>query len=121
MAFVLDASVAGSWAFENERSSFAEGVLDRMESESAVVPALWWFEVRNLVIASERRGRITPTGSDTFLELLQRLSIEVDSAPDSGEILRLSRARGLTVYDAAYLELALRRGVPLATLDGSPG
>jgi predicted nucleic acid-binding protein len=95
----------------------AEIALERVGVEDAVVPAVWWFEVRNLLIANERRGRIDPAGTGMFLAHLARLPIAVDRAPDSGMVMTLARQHGLTVYDAAYLEVALRLVLPLATLD----
>lgn len=83
----------------------------------AIVPVLWWFEVRNVLVINERRGRIDWPGSGAFLADLERLPIHLDRQPDSEAILALARQHRLTVYDAAYLELALRMDAPLATLD----
>jgi predicted nucleic acid-binding protein len=82
-----------------------------------VVPAVWWFEVRNLLVAGERHGRMNPAGTAEFLADLERLSIRLDHAPVSAAVLALARLHRLTVYDAAYLELALRVDAPLATFD----
>jgi predicted nucleic acid-binding protein len=117
MAFVLDASIAGCWAFKDEHSETADAALARLEHARALVPVLWWFEVRNLVIVNERRARITPTETETYFDMLADFRIMVDNSPDSDALLRLARSRRLTIYDAAYLELAMRRNVPLATLD----
>jgi predicted nucleic acid-binding protein len=125
VAFVLDASIAGawlfederSWLFEDERSAFTEFLFDRLDRERAIVPTLWWFEVRNLAAMNERRGRVTPTQTELFLLKMQDLAIERDDLPVSDDLLRLARQHRLTVYDAAYLELAQRLGVELATLD----
>ncbi len=95
----------------------ADAALERLTSVAAVVPALWWFEVRNLLVANERRGRIDPVGTANFLGDLAKLPITADRDPDSSNLLTLAREHGLTVYDAAYLELALRLALPLATLD----
>lgn len=117
MAFVLDASVAGCWAFQDEGDSEASIALERMRTEEAVVPELWWFEVRNILLVNERRARITESGTTAFLDRLSRLRIRVDRAPGEAAVLRLARERRLSVYDAAYLELAQREGLPLATFD----
>ena len=117
MSFVLDASATAGWAFDDEAHPTAALALRRAQTEEAIVPGLWWFEVRNAVVVSERRKRITEAGTATFLQALARLTIRVDRAPVEGEVLRLARTHRLSVYDAAYLELARREGVPLATLD----
>jgi predicted nucleic acid-binding protein len=83
----------------------------------AVVPSLWWFEVRNILIVNERRRRITESGTASFLLNLSLLRLRTDRSPDENAVLRLARAHRLSVYDAAYLELAQREGLPLATLD----
>ncbi len=117
MAFVLDASVAACWAFEDEDHPQADLALRRVRTEEAVVPSLWWFEVRNILVVNERRKRITESGTASFLRDLTRIPIRVDRVPVEAEVLRLARAHRLSVYDAAYLELARREGLPLATLD----
>jgi predicted nucleic acid-binding protein len=88
-----------------------------MRSEEAVVPCLWWFELRNILVVNERRRRIAESDSAAFLLNISRLRIRIDRAPDEGAVLRLARSQRLSVYDAAYLELAQRERVPLATLD----
>jgi predicted nucleic acid-binding protein len=95
----------------------ADLALDGVASGGAVAPAFWWFEVRNLLAMAERRRRIAPAGTASFLADLQKLPIAIDRAPDSETVVELAREHALTVYDAAYLELALRLAVPLATLD----
>src|SRR5215831_6604401 len=117
MPLVLDASVASSWAFSDENQPHADLVLSRMHSDEAVVPALWWFEIRNTLIVNERRKRISKADTTQFLERLSRLSIRLDRIPNEAEVLRLARTHRLSVYDAAYLELAERELLPLATLD----
>ena len=83
-----------------------------------MVPSLWWFEVRNILVVNERRKRITESGTNSFLRELARLRIRVDREPEEGAVLRLARTHRLSVYDASYLELALREAIPVATLDG---
>jgi predicted nucleic acid-binding protein len=117
MAFVLDASTTACWAFQDEDHPDAEVALDRIRSEEALVPCLWWFEVRNILVVNERRKRLTESDSASFLLNLSRLRIRIDRDPDEGAVLRLARSQRLSVYDAAYLELAQRQGVPLSTLD----
>ena len=118
MPFVLDASVAVCWAFDDEDHPVAELALERVRTDEARVPSLWWFEVRNTLIVNERRGRLTESDTATFLRGLARLRV-LDRSPNEADVLALARHHGLTVYDAAYLELARREGAPLATLDAA--
>ena len=117
MAFVLDASITACWAFQDEDHPDAALALDQMRTEEAVVPCLWWFEVRNILVVNERRRRIAESDTAAFLANLSQLRIRIDRAPDESAVLRLARTHRLSVYDAAYLELAQREGLPLATLD----
>ena len=117
MAFVLDASITACWAFDDEDHPDASLAFERMRAEEAVVPCLWWFEVRNILIVNERRRRITESDTASFLLSLSLLRFRVDQSPDEAAVLRLARTHRLSVYDAAYLELAQREGLPLATLD----
>jgi predicted nucleic acid-binding protein len=118
MPFVLDASVTAAWAFAEESSPVAARTLAMLGSDQAVVPPLWWFEIRNVMLVNERRGRVNEEGTAFFLRRLSMLPIAVEPLSESSEVLRLARLHALTVYDAAYLELALRTASPLATLDG---
>ena len=117
MAFVLDASITACWAFQDEDHPDARLAFHQMRSEEAVVPCLWWFEVRNILVVNERRRRIAEPATAAFLLNLSKLRIRIDRAPDESAVLRLARTHRLSVYDAAYLELAQREGLPLATLD----
>ncbi|MGA2712773.1 MAG: type II toxin-antitoxin system VapC family toxin [Xanthobacteraceae bacterium] len=117
MAFVLDASVSACWAFADEDHPVAGVAFSSLQTEEAVVPALWWFEVRNILIANERRGRINERETDLFLRALAQFRIRIDREPEQASVLRMARAQGLSVYDAAYLEVAHREKLPLATLD----
>jgi predicted nucleic acid-binding protein len=119
MPFVLDASVAASWAFSDEDHPVAARSFDRIRTDAARVPSLWWFEVRNTLIVNERRGRLTEAGVSTFLRSLSRLLVTIDRAPDEATVLTFARRHRLTVYDASYLDLAYREGIPLATLDAN--
>jgi predicted nucleic acid-binding protein len=118
MAFVLDASITACWAFQDEDHADADLAFLRMRTEEAVVPSLWWFEVRNILVVNERRQRIGEADTTAFLYNLSRLRVRVDRVPDESAVLRLARTHRLSVNDAAYLELAQREGLPLATLDG---
>ena len=117
MSFVLDASVAACWAFEDEDHPTATLALERIRSDQARVPSLWWFEVRNTLIINERRGRLAEADTAAFLRGLSRLGVTVDRLPEEAGVMTLARKHRLTVYDASYLELAQRETLPLATLD----
>jgi predicted nucleic acid-binding protein len=117
MPFVLDASIASCWAFNDEDHPLATQALDRLRTDEARVPTLWWFEVRNVLIINERRARITPSDTTLFLRALARLPITIDRTPEESAVLTLARTHRLTIYDATYLDLAHREHLPLATLD----
>jgi predicted nucleic acid-binding protein len=117
MPFVLDASTTAAWCFPDEDDPAADLAFDRIADEPAIVPALWWAEIRNILIVGERRGRIDAAETVRFLADLDRLPIETDRTPASDVVLSLARRHDLTVYDALYLELAIRHSASLATLD----
>ena len=120
MSLVIDGSMALAWCFEDERTAASVAILKRVGEEGAVVPALCHLEVLNGLQMAVRRGRITKQYREASLVDLRALVIAIDSATDRqawSATLRLSDQYGLTAYDAAYLELAQRRGLPLATLD----
>jgi predicted nucleic acid-binding protein len=117
MPFVLDASIAACWAFPDEKDPRADAALARIRAEDAVVPSLWWFEIRNILVVNERRKRIAQASTNSFLRELARLPIRVDRESEESSVLSLARSHRLSVFDASYLELALREGIPLATLD----
>jgi predicted nucleic acid-binding protein len=114
---VLDASITAGWHFEDERNAGADAVLDSLAQDIALVPLLWWFEIRNVMVLGERRGRATQEQTAIFLDFLSRLPIRMDSLPDERRLFAFSRTHGLTFYDACYLELAQRQETGLATLD----
>jgi len=119
--FVVDASLTLSWAFDGEATPFTRSVARSLQTVHAETPSLWPFEVANGLAIAERRGRITPGGLAEFLEWLRVAPIRVEQRPASWllqSILPLARAHRLSAYDAAYLDLAMRDGLPLATLDG---
>jgi predicted nucleic acid-binding protein len=117
MPFVLDASIAACWAFEDEDHPIAALALERMRTDEALVPSLWWFEVRNTLIVNERRGRLAEADTAAFLRAVSRLGVVVDRSPEEAAVLALARKHRLSVYDASYLALAERESLPLATLD----
>ncbi len=113
---VLDASAVVAWLMPDEAAP--AGLLDRATAAAGLAaPWLFWAELRNILIVSERRGRL-PTGTaEAFLAAVAGLGIRHDHDPDEAAVLRLARTHRLSVYDALYLDLALRLGCPLATLD----
>src|SRR5579871_239347 len=118
--FVVDTSVTMAWCFEDESTAYTEAVLDRLRSTGAMAPAIWPLEVVNVLLLAERRQRVTQARVESFVQALKDLSITLDQETVSeawGRILALGRQQGLTSYDAAYLELAMRQALPLATLD----
>lgn len=120
MSFVLDASVTLSWCFCDESTPLTVSLLEKLENEQAFVPAIWSLEVGNILVAAQRKKRISYAKVKEFLSLIEALSIQVD--PETHHrafqgILSLAQAENLTTYDAAYLELAMRLGYPLATKD----
>ena len=119
---ILDASVALSFIFEDETSPYAEEVIEALKTRSAVVPLVWPLEVDNALLAAIRRQRIQEADAYRYLTVLDTLGLEVDLevARDARgqRILGLGLTHDLSAYDAGYLELAMRRGLPLATQDG---
>ncbi|HUJ06302.1 MAG TPA: type II toxin-antitoxin system VapC family toxin [Streptosporangiaceae bacterium] len=118
MPFVVDASVTLAWCFEDEASPHTDAILDLLSDDTAVVPSLWELEVSNVLLLGERSRRLTESQTARFVALLGQLPILVDSASVTMEaVLAVGGHHALTAYDAAYLVLAEREGVPLATLD----
>jgi predicted nucleic acid-binding protein len=119
-SFVLDTSVTMSWFFEDEATPPSIAILDVLRASQALVPSLWPLEVANVLLVAERRGRTKEARSSRFIALLNSLPIVVDPATADQALattLHLGRQFGLSSYDASYLELAMREGCPLATLD----
>lgn len=119
-AFVLDCSIAIAWLFEDEAAAETDALLDRLKDSEAFVPALWRLELGNVLARAERHKRIAAAQIAAGLALLDRLPIITDAETETRafrEILTLARTEHLTTYDAAYLELAMRHGVELATRD----
>ncbi len=118
--FVLDASVVMAWCFEDESSFYADAVLESLSNHTAIVPAVWPLEISNVLIVAERRGRIDKAGSARFINLIAQLPITVEQELWQrvfAEIMALAREYILSSYDASYLDLAMRLGLPLATQD----
>jgi predicted nucleic acid-binding protein len=116
----LDASVAIAWCFDEASSPLADRLLSSLPTVDAVVPSLWRLEVGNVLLTAERQKRSSPTDTETWLRMLRRLSVRIDDSETEGtwlDAIRLARANSLSLYDACYLELSLRRGAKLATLD----
>jgi len=121
-ALVIDSSAALSWCFEDEASPGSDALFEQVRDHGAVVPGLWHLEIANVLLQAEKRGRITAADLAMRLALIAELPITTDdetTARARREILPLARAEGLTTYDAAYLELAIRRGLPLMTKDAA--
>lgn len=111
---VIDASVAMAWLLREENAPLN---LDEIEEDGAIAPQLWQSETRNGLLIAERRGRVVPSETQRWHEILESLPISTDYAPDYRAAFELARTHGLTMYDAMYLDLALRDGASLATLD----
>lgn len=118
---VVDASVTLAWCFPDEASDYADRVLVALEGHAVLVPALWSIEITNALLIAERRKRVKQTEIRRFVELLSELAVVMDSRSVTDavtNILPLGREHLLSAYDAAYLDVAIRHGAPLATLDG---
>lgn len=119
-AFVLDCSIAMAWCFEDEASAETDEILTRLRDHGANAPALWKWEVANVLNAAVKRGRLGPSDVAARVDLLATLPIAIDgegAARAWRETLLIAQAEGLTVYDAAYLELAVRLGFGLSSKD----
>ncbi|EAM49817.1 type II toxin-antitoxin system VapC family toxin [Crocosphaera watsonii WH 8501] len=118
--FVLDCSISISWVLVDEDDDYANSILDLMTDATAFVPEIWSLEVVNTLLVAERRNRMTIEQSEQAIKLLQSLPIVIDTLTSSQafqQTLKLGREQSLASYDAAYLELALRKNLPLATND----
>ena len=114
---VLDSSVTMAWVLRDEQSAQADAALEQVAKIGGIAPALWWVEVRNVLVIAERRGHLTQEDTATAVQAIDALGIHLDHAPDNASLLQLARTHGLSAYDALYLELAVRQQRPLATLD----
>jgi predicted nucleic acid-binding protein len=118
--FVLDGSVALAWLFLDERDEYADAIVAKLPNLEMLVPRLWHLEVANVLLVGERRRRCSQADSTQWLSYLAGLPIVVDDSTEVrawSDTIGLARQHGLSAYDAAYLEIALREGVPIATLD----
>jgi predicted nucleic acid-binding protein len=117
---VIDASLAAAWCFPDERTDYANGVLQAVsDSSEGIAPRLWAYEVRNSILVGLRRGRIARTDAEEFLDSLAALNINLVDPISYDAVFELAELNGLTVYDAAYLDIAVRQGAQLASLDGA--
>jgi predicted nucleic acid-binding protein len=119
--FVIDNSVVMSWCFKDETSQYADAILDRLQESTAFVPSIWPLEVVNVLLVAERKKRLRQADSVRFITLLSQLPITVEyerTGTVMNDLLTLARASDLSSYDASYLDLSMRKGLPLATLDG---
>lgn len=118
--FVIDNSVLLSWYLEDEGSGYADAILEQLDECEMLAPAIWALEFSNALLMAERRKRLTTAETTHILSIVETLpwSIEQESPERSwNEILQLARAQSLTTYDASYLDLAMRSGLPIATQD----
>jgi len=119
VAVVIDASIASAWCFPDEQTDYTKAVFLAVSSSAvnSVAPRLWAYEIRNSVLMGLRRGRISKADSQQFLVSLNELNVRLSEAASYDEVFSLAQEHGLTVYDAAYLNLAIQEHLPLATLD----
>lgn len=122
LRFVPDVSAVGAWCFEDERTAASEALLARLPECELCVPALFLWELGNVLLMAERRTRITSADRNRFLALVVQLDLGIDPADPNvvwHDVLSLAAQHRLTSYDAAYLELAMRWGLPLASRDNA--
>ena len=122
LRFVADVSAVCAWCFEDERTAASEALLGRLTECELCVPALFLWELGNVLLIAERRGRITTADRSRFLALVVQLDLSIDPADPHvvwQDVLSLAAQHRLTSYDAAYLELAMRGGLPLASRDNA--
>jgi predicted nucleic acid-binding protein len=116
---VLDASIASAWCFPDERTAYTHGVFQAVISSLEIsAPRLWAYEIRNSVLMGLRRGRISKPDAELFIASLNDLNVRLNEPSSYDGVFRPADQHGLTVYDAAYLDLAMHEGIPLASLDG---
>jgi predicted nucleic acid-binding protein len=118
--FVVDNSIVMAWCFEDEATAYTDAVQDQLVESTAFVPAIWPLEVTNVLLVAERKNRIGKADSGHFIALLSQLPIKVEPTESERafhDILSLARQYQLSSYDASYLELAIRKGLPIASLD----
>jgi len=120
--FVIDNSVVMTWCFKDEENPYADDILDSLENATAYVPSIWPLEVGNVLLVAERKKRLSEADSIRFIALITELPIIIEQeSPERmiKEIFALARKHELSSYDASYLDLAMRKGLPIATLDNN--
>lgn len=118
--FVVDNSVVMSWCFKDETNEYADAVLDLLCETTAFVPSIWPLEVVNVLVTAERRGRLSEADTVRFITLLSQLPIHVEQERPERimkDLTALAREHNLSSYDASYLDLSMKRGLSIATLD----
>lgn len=118
--FVIDNSVVMAWCFDDESNEFTDSIQDRLLNSTAFVPTIWPLEVINVLLVAERKKRLTKNDGNRFIALISALPIIVESTPPFQTFhntLPLARKHRLSSYDASYLELAIHKNLPIATLD----
>jgi predicted nucleic acid-binding protein len=119
-SFVVDTSIVMSWCFKDETNESADAILERLSNATAFVPSIWPLEVINVLLVAERKKRLSAADSIRFITLLSQLPIIVEyERPERimADLLSLAKTNNLSSYDASYLDLSIRKGIPLATLD----
>src|SRR5574340_1163505 len=119
-SFVIDNSIVMSWCFKDEINQYADAVLERLTEANAFVPSIWPLEVVNVLLVTERKKRLSEADAVRFITLLAQLPIIVEHEQPERimtDLLALARANNLSSYDASYLNLSMRKGIPIATLD----
>ena len=119
-SFVVDNSVVMSWCFKDETNQYADAVLDYLLDATAFVPSVWPLEVMNVLLVAERKKRLSEADSVRFVTLLSQLPIIVEHEQSERimkDLLAFARSNSLSSYDASYLDLSMRKGIPIATLD----
>ena len=118
MTIIIDATVAIAWCLcDREGTAQADAVMERASSEMIIVPGLFWYEVRSVLVVAERKERIEANVAQCHMDRLRTLQFITDDDQDDGQTIVLARRHRLSGYDAAYLETAKRRGGKIATLD----
>ena len=118
--FVIDNSVVMTWCFKDEKNKYTDAILDTLEFSTAFVPSIWPLEVGNVLLVAERKKRLSKADSTRFITLLAELPIVIEPEPPERmmrDILALAREHQISTYDASYLDLAMRKDLPIATLD----
>ncbi|NVL90650.1 MAG: type II toxin-antitoxin system VapC family toxin [Desulfobacterales bacterium] len=118
--FVVDNSVVMTWCFSDETNKYSDAVLDRLNTATAFVPSIWPLEIGNVLLVAERRKRLSEADSTRFVALIAELPIVIEQEQPERmmkDILALARKHKISTYDASYIDLAMRKGLPIASLD----